>query len=81
MDVGILLETFRRNHRDPVNLAMHAVGFFLLAGSAKRLLTGRLLSALVRGGAGAALLIGGHRIEGTDPFAVMRELRARGSNP
>ena len=71
-----VIETFRENHKDPVNLALHAVGFWLMLRGVGRLLRGRLFAAVTLFSAGTAFLVGGHRLEGTDPFAVIRELRA-----
>ena len=68
-----LFETFRANHRDPRNLAMHVAGFWLVFRALKRLFTGHVFGAAVNLGAGLALLVGGHRLEGTDPFSVLRQ--------
>jgi len=70
-----MFETFRANHRDPRNLAMHVAGFWLIARAVKRLFTGHVFAAAVNLGAGLALLAGGHQIEGSDPFSVFRQAR------
>ena len=70
------IEAMRRNHQDPVNLAMHAAGFLLIARAIARLFRGRIIAALVLSAAGLGLLVGGHRIEGSDPFSIFREGRA-----
>ena len=75
VDTQRLIETFRANHRDPRNLAMHVVGFWLIVRALKRLVTGHVLTAAVNLGAGLALLVGGHQLEGSDAFAVFKELR------
>ena len=79
VDPQQLLQTFRANHRDPRNLAMHVVGFWLVFRALKRLVTGHLFGAAMNLGAGLALLIGGHELEGTDAFAVFREVREQRS--
>jgi len=68
-----LVETLKANHRDPRNLAMHVVGFWFVFRALKRLLTGHFLKAVLNGGIGAGLLIGGHQLEGSDAFAVFKE--------
>lgn len=75
IDKQQLLETFRANHRDPRNLAMHAAGFWLVFRALKKLVTGHVFAAAVNLGAGLALLIGGHQVEGSDPFAVFKQAR------
>ena len=67
------MELLRKNHQDPVNLAMHAAGYLLIARALGRLFRGRLVAALVLTAAGLGLLVGGHRLEGSDPFSVFRE--------
>jgi hypothetical protein len=79
LDTQQMLETFRANHRDPRNLAMHAVGLWFVFRALKRLVTGHLFTAAVNLGAGLALLVGGHEIEGTDAFSVFRQIRAQRS--
>jgi hypothetical protein len=72
IDTQQMYETFRANHRDPRNLALHAVGYWLIARSLKRLFTGHVFGALVNLGAGLGLLVGGHRIEGSEAFALLK---------
>lgn len=79
MNRAEVAEAFRRNHRDPINVALHVAGFYFLARGALRVLRGRLIGGVWSGALGTGLLLAGHRIEGTDPFAVMRELG--GSRP
>ncbi len=69
------VEAFRSNHRDPANLAMHAAGFVVMALALKRLFQGRVLHAVVLASAGLGLLVGGHRIEGSDAFSMFRPPR------
>jgi len=73
VDTQRMYETFRANHRDPRNLTMHVVGFWLVFRALKRLFTGHVFGAAVNLGAGMALLVGGHRLEGSDPFSILRE--------
>ena len=75
IDTQQLVETFRANHRDPRNLAMHVVGFWFVFRALKRLFTGRFFKALLNGGIGAGLLVGGHQIEGSDAFSIFRQAR------
>jgi hypothetical protein len=75
VDAQRVIETFRANHRDPKNLAMHVVGFWFVFRALKKLVTGHLTAALLNLGAGLALLVGGHQVEGSDAFAVLREVR------
>jgi hypothetical protein len=75
VDTGQIYQTFRANHRDPRNLAMHLVGFWLVFRALKKLVTGHLTGAAVSLGAGLALLVGGHQIEGSDAFSVFRAAR------
>ena len=69
------IEAMRRNHQDPVNLAMHTAGYLLIARAIGRLFRGRIIAALVLTAAGFGLLVGGHRIEGSEPFSFFREGR------
>ena len=75
VDTQQLMETFKENHRDPRNLAMHLIGFWLIFRAVKRLFTGHILSAAVNLGAGLALLVSGHQLEGSDPMSVFRAAR------
>jgi hypothetical protein len=72
-----LYETLRANHRDPRNIAMHVAGYVLVLRGLKRLFTGHFFSALVNLGAGFGLLVGGHQIEGSDPFSIFKQGAAR----
>jgi hypothetical protein len=75
VDPQQMYETFRANHRDPKNLAMHLVGYWLLFRAVKRLFTGHVFSALAHASAGMALLVGGHKLEGSEPFAILKQVR------
>ena len=79
VDTQRLVETFRANHRDPRNLGMHVIGFWLVFRALKKLFTGHLFKAAVNLGAGLGLLVGGHQLEGSDAFAVFRDIREQRS--
>lgn len=64
--------TFRENHRNPANLAMHVVGYFTILKGVLRIVTGKPFKGLTLVGMGVALLLAGHEIEGTEPFATFR---------
>lgn len=64
--------TFRANHRNPANLAMHLIGYLTILRGIGRLLRGRVFGGLTLVGMGVALLLAGHEIEGTEPFATFR---------
>jgi hypothetical protein len=66
---------FRETHTHPANLALHAVAALSFASAAGRLLRGRVFSALARTGLGIGLLVAGHRIEGNEPFDLVRRIR------
>lgn len=68
---------FRENHQHPGNLALHAVGYVVLARGAVRLLQRRLGSSIMHTGVGLGLLYAGHSIEGNEPFTAIRALRGR----
>lgn len=71
------IRVFREHHTHPANLALHAVGYAMAARGALRFLSGRFLSGLGHGLVAAGLVIGGHRIEGSDPLATARTLQER----
>lgn len=70
--------TFKENHQNPANIAMHGVGYLVIAFGAIRVLRGRFLSGLTLIGMGVALILGGHEIEGSDAFALLKR-RAEGN--
>jgi len=78
LDKQQMIERIRANHRDPRNLAMHVVGSWFLFRAMKRLFTGRFLKAVLNGGIGAALLVGGHQLERSDAFSIFKQGQARG---
>src|SRR5437867_171599 len=75
IDTQQMYETFRANHRDPRNLALHLVGYWLILRALKRLFTGHVWTAALNLGAGLGILVSGHRLEGTEPFTIFREAR------
>jgi hypothetical protein len=80
VDPQQMLETFRANHRDPRNLAMHVVGYWLILRALKRLFTGHFLTAALNLGAGLAILVSGHELEGSESFAILKQMRERGGD-
>jgi hypothetical protein len=68
-----MIETFRANHRDPRNIALHVAGYVLVLRGLKRLFTGHFFSSFLQVGAGLGLLVGGHQIEGSDPFSIFKQ--------
>ena len=75
LDTHRAIETFRANHRDPRNLALHLVGYWFLFRALKRLFTGHFFAALTNAGIGLGILVGGHRIEGSESFALLKQRR------
>lgn len=63
------IQTFRQNHRDPTNLALHAVGYYSIAKGVVRFLRHKRFRGLLMVGVGIAMLLAGHEVEGTPPFA------------
>ena len=72
------VKTFRENHRHPANLAMHAVGYINILRGVFRILRGRLVPGFVLIAMGVGLIVAGHRLEGTEPFAILKD-RASGN--
>jgi hypothetical protein len=66
---------FRENHRHPANVALHVAGWALAASALTQVLRGRLGSGLFRAGLGVGLMVAGHRIEGNEPFRMLRTMR------
>jgi uncharacterized membrane protein YGL010W len=79
IDAQQMVETFRANHRDPKNLAMHVVGYWLILRALKRLFTGHFFAAAANLGAGLALLVSGHELEGTEAFSIFKQARLQRS--
>lgn len=65
------VQTFRQNHKDPTNLALHGVGFYAIAKGLFRFLGRKRFRGLILMGAGIAMLLAGHEIEGTPAFAFL----------
>ncbi len=65
-------ETFRANHRDPANLALHAAGYYAILKGLRRLLRGKRFRAVIFILAGVGMILTGHNIEGTEAFALLK---------
>lgn len=74
-----LVQAFRDQHQHPANLAMHAAAALLIARGALRMFRGQFFRGLFHGAAAIGLMVGGHQIEGNDPFAMMRQLEEGGA--
>lgn len=66
------VQTFRRNHRNPTNLALHGIGYYAMLKGALRFLARKRFRGLVLIAVGVAMLLAGHEIEGTPAFATLR---------
>lgn len=66
------VQTFRENHRDPANLALHGVGYYAILKGVVRFLRHKRFRGLFLIGAGVAMLLAGHEIEGTPAFSILR---------
>ena len=64
------VQTFRENHKNPANLALHAVGFYAIATGILRFFGKHKIRGLARIGFGVGMLLTGHNIEGTPPFSM-----------
>jgi hypothetical protein len=70
-----LIDRFRDHHKHPANLALHAIaGLFALNGLG-HLLRGQVLRGMRHLSTAVGLVVAGHRIEGNEPFGLIRELR------
>lgn len=69
------VDVFRDNHRDPANLALHAVAALVALSGLSRLLHGHPVRAAKRLGVATGLMLAGHRIEGSDPGQFLKALR------
>ncbi|HYZ93095.1 MAG TPA: hypothetical protein VFA34_12005 [Actinomycetota bacterium] len=65
------VETFRENHKDPKNLALHAVGAYSIAKGVVRFLRHKRFRGLALIAFGIGMLLAGHEIEGTPAFAFL----------
>jgi hypothetical protein len=66
------VQTFRENHRDPANLALHGVGYYAILKGVVRFLRHKRFRGLFLIGVGVAMLLAGHEIEGTPAFSMLR---------
>lgn len=66
------VQTFRENHRDPANLALHGVGYYAIFKGVVRFLRHKRFRGLFLVGVGVAMLLAGHEIEGTPAFSILR---------
>lgn len=64
------VQTFKQNHRNPANLALHGAGYYAIAKGLVRFLTHRRFRGLFLIAAGIGLVLAGHEIEGTPAFAT-----------
>jgi ferric-dicitrate binding protein FerR (iron transport regulator) len=67
-------EVFRKNHRDPANLALHAAAAYALLRGLRRIARRRWIRGLLFVAAGIAMVYAGHEIEGTDAFQTTKSL-------
>lgn len=65
------VQTFRDNHKDPKNLALHAVGTYSIAKGLLRFLRHKRFRGLALIAFGIGMLLAGHEIEGTPAFAFL----------
>lgn len=66
------VQTFRENHKNPANLALHGVGYYAILKGAMRFLRHKRFRGLFLVAVGIAMLLAGHEIEGTPAFSIMR---------
>lgn len=69
------VDAFRENHRHPVNIGLHAVGYVLIARGLWSVVRGHLGKGLLQMAVGVGSVLAGHRVEGSTPFAAARALR------
>jgi hypothetical protein len=65
------MQTFRENHKNPANLALHGVGSYAIAKGLLRFLRHKRFRGLFLMAVGVGLVLAGHEIEGTPAFAFM----------
>jgi hypothetical protein len=70
--IDVAVQRFRANHRHPANLALHAPGYYTILKGLGRFFRGKRFRAVFLILFGLGMVIGGHEIEGTDAFAVLR---------
>ena len=66
------VHTFRENHKDPANLALHAAGWYAILKGLYRFVRGQRFRAVVFVLFGLGMVLAGHEIEGTDAFALLK---------
>ncbi len=66
------VQTFRENHKDPANLALHGIGYYAILKGVVRFLRHKRFRGLFLIGVGVAMLLAGHEIEGTPAFSILR---------
>lgn len=66
------VQTFRENHRNPTNLALHGVGYYAILKGVVRFLRHKRFRGIFLVGVGIAMLLAGHEIEGTPAFSILR---------
>lgn len=66
------VRTFRENHKDPKNLALHAAGYYAILKGIGRFARGKKFRGLSLVSFGVGMLLVGHEIEGTEPFSVFK---------
>ncbi len=65
-----VVQTFRENHRNPTNLALHGVGYYAILKGVVRFLRHKRFRGLAMIGVGVLMILAGHEIEGTPAFAA-----------
>ncbi len=66
------VHTFRENHRNPTNLALHGVGYYAILKGVVRFLRHKRFRGLFMVAVGVGLILAGHEIEGTPAFAILK---------
>ncbi len=73
------VQTFRTNHRHPANLALHAAGYYAILRGLARFVRGKRFRAVVFVLSGIGMLLAGHEIEGSEPFALLKAQEPTGN--
>lgn len=66
------VRTFRENHKNRTNLALHGVGYYTILKGVARFLRHRRFSGLLSIAVGVVMILAGHEIEGTPAFASFK---------
>lgn len=66
------VQTFKENHRNPTNLALHGLGYYAILKGVVRFLRHKRFRGLAAIAVGVGLILAGHEIEGTPPFALLK---------